>query len=267
MQTHILDALSSLGVEPKTTLKGTVVSLRSGPQRHQVVLDMPALLDRLPAGNERRIAHSVARGILAVINEPKNSDGDSWSFLDTTPVIAPSAEGPGFEEGVAAAGGSTPFFQPYVGDLRLAYYIDLDDGQRLLPQSQVEAWKVHPERIEKAGLSILFHRSGYQRWESQLVDGTLIRRLAIGDGGDAARGSLLEMFDYSKAQSGRLFAMPSSGSLVFTDVITQDAFLVLRKVVDGAFEKASEPLSTDIFLCKDGKLHPTPLHKSPISDT
>lgn len=267
MQTRILDALSSLGVEPKTTLKGTVVSLRSGPQRHQVIIDIPTLLASLPAGNERSLAHSVARGILAVINEPKNSDGDSWSFIDTTPVIAPCAEGPGFAEGVSAAGGSTPFFQPYVGELRLAYYFDLDDGQRLLSEAQVKAWEVHPERIEKAGLSILFHRSGYQRWESQLVDGTLIRRLAIGDGGDAARGSLLEMFDYAKAQSGRLFAMPSTGSLVFTDDISPEAYSVMRKVVDGAFEKAPEPLSNDIFLCKDGKLHPTPLHNSPTGET
>lgn len=266
MRNSILDALNALGVEPKTTLNGTVVSLRSGPQRHQATIDIPELVRKLPAGNERSIAHSVARGIIAVINEPKNSDGDSWSFIDTTPVIAPSAEGLGFEEGVAAAGGSTPFFQPYVGDLRLAYYIDLNDGQRLLTEAQVKAWKVHPERIEKAGLSILFHRSGYQRWENQVVDGTLIRRLAIGDGSDAARGCLLEMFDYPKAQSGRFFAMPSSGSLVFTDTISPEAFAVMRKVVKGAFDKASEPLSTDIFLCKDGKLHPAPLQESPSGD-
>src|SRR5690554_2352610 len=150
MRKRILDALNALGVEPRTTLNGTVVSLRSGPQRHQATIDMAELVSRLPDGNERSIAHGVARGIIAVINEPKNSDGDAWSFIDTTPVIAPSAEGLGFEEGVAAAGGSTPFFQPYVGDLRLAYYIDLDDGQRLLTEEQVKAWKVHPERVQKA---------------------------------------------------------------------------------------------------------------------
>lgn len=263
MQERILDALRAQGIEPKKTLKGTIVSLRMGPQKHQATIDMDALVSRLPAGDERAIAHSAARGIVAVINEPRNSDGDAWSFIDTTPVIAPCAEGPGFEEGVSAAGGNAPFSLPYVGDLRLYYYIDLDDGQRLLPAAQVNDWGVHSDRIEKAGLSILFHRSGYERWENQLVDGTLIRRLAIGDGGDAARGCLLELFDYAKAQSGRLFAMPSHGSLVFTDTVSPDAFAVLQKVATGAFEKASAPLSTDIFLCKDGKLQATPLRESP----
>lgn len=262
MQDRILSALEDLGLSPKTTLKGTVVSLRTGPQKHQSVLDLKTLVHALPQGDARAIAHNAARGIMAVINEPKNSDGAAWSYIDCTPVIAPCAEGPGFEEGVRAAGGSTPFFQPYVGDLRLAYYIDLDDGQRLLPVSQVEAWGVHPERIQKAGLSILFHRSGYERWENQVVDGTLIRRLAIGDGGDAARGSLLELFDYPKARTGRLFAMPGQGSLVFTDTISDDALRTLRHVVSGAYDKAREPLSTDIFMIRNGKIQSTPLGES-----
>gem|GEM_PF-6682800 len=264
MQDRILHALEAFGLAPKKTLKGTMVSLRTGPQKQQVVLDLPSLLSALPAGDERAVAHNAARGIMAVLNEPKNSDGSQWSFIDCTPVIAPCAEGPGFVEGVAAAGGSAPFFQPYVGDLRLAYYIDLDDGQRLLPAAQVEAWGVHPERVQKAGMSILFHRSGYERWENQLVDGVLIRRLAIGDGGDAARGSLLELYDYSKARAGRLFAMPSQGTLVFTDVVSDDAFSVLQRVVRGAYDKAREPLSTDIFMIRDGKFRTDPVAATDI---
>src|SRR5699024_1147162 len=162
MQDRILHALTTLGLSPKTTLKGTVISLRSGPQKRQVVLDLAALAAQLPTDHPRASAHNAARGIMAVLNEPANSDAATWSFIDCTPVIAPCAEGPGFEEGVRAADGETPFYQPYVGDLRLAYYVDLDEGQRLLTQAQVDAWGVHPERIEKAGLSILFHRSGYE---------------------------------------------------------------------------------------------------------
>lgn len=265
MQDRILDALRAQGIEPKTTLNGTVVSLRTGPQKHRVTLDLAALESALPQGDPRAVAHNVARGIVAVINEPKNSDALSWSFIDCTPVIAPCAEGPGFIEGVRAAGGDAPFFQPYVGDLQLAYYVDLDDGQRLLTASQVEAWGVHPERVQKAGMSILFHRSGYERWQNQVVDGTLIRRLAIGDGGDAARGSLLELFDFQKAQKGRLFAMPSQGSLVFTDTVDAEAFEILQRVVAGAFEKASDPLCTDIFKIQNGALDARPLKEAPSS--
>lgn len=263
MQDRILDALRAQGIAPKTTLRGTVVSLRTGPQKHSATLDLGALEAALPDGEPRAVAHNAARGILAVINEPKNSDADTWSFIDCTPVIAPCAEGPGFLEGVRAAGGDAPFFQPYVGDLKLAYYVDLDDGQRLLTEAQVEAWGVHPERIQKAGMSILFYRSGYERWQNQVVDGTLIRRLAIGDGGDAARGSLLELFDFQKAQQGRLFAMPSQGSLVFTDVVSKEAYDVLQRVVNGAFEKAQDPLSTKIFKIQNGTLEPTPLTEAP----
>src|SRR5690625_7582373 len=103
MQDRILHALEAFGLAPKKTLKGTMVSLRTGPQKQQVVLDLPSLLSALPAGDERAVAHNAARGIMAVLNEPKNSDGSQWSLIDCTPVIAPCAEGPGFVEGVAAA--------------------------------------------------------------------------------------------------------------------------------------------------------------------
>lgn len=254
MEDTILRALEHLGVAPRSTPRGMSVSLRMGVMKREARIDLPALVASLPEGDERAVANNAARGILAVINEPGNSDGVAMSFIDTTPSVAPCAEGPGFVEGVAAAGGDAPFLQPYVGDLQLAYYVDLDEGQRLLTQAQVDAWGVHPERIEKAGLSILFHRSGFERWENHLIDGILIRRLALGDGGDAARGALLEMFDYYKAQSGRLFALPSSGQLLFTDDVSDEALTVLKKVAAGAYEKSQDPLSRDIFVIRSGKL-------------
>jgi len=254
MKDNILAALESLGVTPRQTPRGLVASMRMGVMKREAVIDLDAFVETLPQGDTRTIAQNAARGILAVINEPGNSTAASMSFIDTTPSISPAAEGPGFAEGVAAAGGGAPFFQPYVGELQLAYYIDLDDGQRLLTQQQVDDWGVHPERVEKAGLSILFHRSGYERWENHLIEGVLIHRMAIGDGGDAARATLIEMFDYAKAQAGRLFALPSSGTLLFTDTTDEAALRVLKKVARGAFEKASDPLCRDIFVCREGKL-------------
>lgn len=256
MEARILQAFTDLGVSPRTTPRGMSVALRMGVMKREALLDLPQAISALPKGEEAAIASNFARGVLSVINEPGNSAAESMSFLDTTPVIAPCAEGPGFEEGVLAAGGSRPFFQPYVGDLRLAYYIDLDEGQRLLTEAQVTQWGVHPERIEKAGLSIMFHRSGYQRWENHLVDGVLIHRLAIGDGSDAARGALLEMFDYYKAQSGRYFAAPESNTFLFTDELSDASLAVIKKVAEGAYQKSTLPLSRGIFRIHKGKLTP-----------
>lgn len=233
--------------------------MRMGAMKREARFNPEALFAKLPSGDERAIAANAARGILAVVNEPGNSRAAAMNFIDTTAVISPYAEGPGFEEGVFAAGGSAPFFQPYVGDLRLAYYVDLDDGQWLVPASHVAAWGVHPERVEKAGLSILFHRSGYERWENHLIDGVLLRRMAIGDGGDAARGTLLEMYDYHKAQTGRYFAAPDSGMMLFTDDLSDDALRVLQKVAKGAYEKSDLPLSRGIFKIEHGKLATTPI--------
>lgn len=256
----LLDSLITLGVEPRKTMNGYVVSLRTGPKKRSATFDLDALIASLPAGDERAVAHSAARGIVAVINEPGNSKADAFDFIESTPIIAPAAEGPGFEQGVLAAGGTTPFFQDYVGDLRLAYYLDLDEGQRLLPASQVDAWGVHPERVEKAGLSMLYHRSGWweDRWEKRVVDGNLVRRMTIGDGGDTARGTLLELFDYALAQKGRLFAIPTNGALLVTDDTSDDAYQALKTVVENAYGQSKEPLCPCIFICQDGHLRPTP---------
>src|SRR5690625_7945740 len=92
MQDRILHALEAFGLAPKKTLKGTMVSLRTVPQKQQVVLDLPSLLSALPAGDERAVAHNAARGIMAVVDEPKNSAGSQWGFIDCTPVLEPCAE-------------------------------------------------------------------------------------------------------------------------------------------------------------------------------
>lgn len=259
MRELLIEALHARGANPQVVKDGLQVSMRSGLMKRAAVLDVDALVASLPDGDPRARANNAARGVVAVLNEPGRSTADQLTFMDVTASIAPVAEGPGFTEGVLAAGGSQPFFRPYVGDMQQAYYIDLDDGQRLLTQEQADRWGVHPERIDKAGLSILFHRSGRERWENNLIDGVLVRRLVIGDGGDAARGTLLEMYDYHKAQSGRFFAMPSSEMLVFTDNLAHDTLVVFRRVVEGAYAKSDQPLSTDVFRCIGGKLEREPV--------
>lgn len=259
MRDLLIDALQALGANPQPVKNGLQVSMRSGVMRRAAVIDVDAVVASLPEGDARALASNVARGVVAVLNEPGRSTADQLTFMDVTASIGPVAEGPGFAEGVAAAGGGAPFFRGYVGDLRLAYYIDLDDGQRLLTQEQAERWGVHPERIEKAGLSILFHRSGYDRWEKNLVDGVLVLRMVIGDGGDGARGTLLEMFDYQKSLTGRYFAMPSSEMLVVSDNLEHGTLAVFRRVVESAYAKHAHPLTPAVFRCVDGKLDPTPV--------
>lgn len=108
---------------------------------------------------------------------------------------------------------------------------------------------------------MLYHRSGWweDRWDKRVVDGHLIRRMTIGDGGDSARATLLELFDYALAQSGRLFAIPTNGALLVTDDASEDAYQALKKVTAGAYAQSKDPLSPCIFLCEHGKLHPAPV--------
>lgn len=258
MRSSIPAFLENLGAQVQPGADALCVSMRVGVQRRRAEIPWSALDALSPISDARSYAAEVARGVFAVLNEPSNSKAETLSFLDTTPSILPSAIGPGFIEGVLLAGGTQPFVQPYVQGLELAYFVDLDEGQRLLPLSQVQGWGVHPERVEKAGLSILFHRSGHERWENHLIDGVLVRRLAIGDGADGARGTLMEFFDWQKAQSGRFFAAPSSDLLLFTDDLFDETLRVFRRVVEGAYAKHELPLSSAIYRFIGGKLDPLP---------
>lgn len=259
MRASIPRALEALGATVQTDDTALTASLRTGAQRRSVTLTWETIHTALEGSNDRALIAGFARGLMSQLNEPANARGESLSFLDTTPTIHPTVAGPGFVTGVRLAGGSEPFTQPYVDGFEFVYLIDLDEGQRLLPLAQVQAWGVHPERVEKAGLSILFHRSGHERWENHLVDGVLIRRLVIGDGSDGARGALLEFFDWQKVQTGRYFAFPSSEMLLFTDDVTPQTLDVFRRVVEGAYEKHALPLSTVVFQWEGGKLRPQPV--------
>lgn len=251
MRDQLVPLLESLGAQVQISGSALNVSMRMGAQKQTRTIDTANL------SNDRAYLANFARGIFAVVNEPANSKGGELSFLDSTPSVMPVAFGPGFLEGIHAAGGEAPFVQRYVGELQLAYFVDLDEGQRLLPASQVVEWGVHPERVEKAGLSILFHRSGWERWENHLIDGVLVRRLVIGDGADGARGTLMEFFDWQKAQSGRFFAAPSSELLLFSDDTTDETLAVFKRVVEGAFDKHELPLSRSVFRFVSGRIDPS----------
>jgi uncharacterized protein YtpQ (UPF0354 family) len=255
MNTILLENCTQLGLNPTLDQDTLTVSLGSGLMKREVSLTVPQ-----PPGHvdEKQWFGSVARGVLAALAEPKNSKGKDLDFVDATSRISASLEGPGFVEAAEEVLGEPLWTRPFVGDIVLAYRIDLDNGQRLLPSSQVEDWDVHGDRIHKAAVSIIFHRSGYHAWNTKSYDEMTVDEFQKGDGCDAARATILDMLDYHRTRSGVLFACPTADHLIFTDD-EEDTLSDFRKLAERLYHESSFPLSDHVFAYRDGKLIEEPV--------
>ncbi len=251
-------ALGAAEVRAQALLSGSVQArVVSGP-RGQVVELPPAAVDELLSSYEgpesRRIAlTSFARGVAAALAEPTNSTGAEESFASAAATLTPSLEGPLFASGAFAAGADTPFLVPFAEGVAVAYQFELDLGVRLIRESQVALWGVHPNRIEKAALSILFHRS----WGAETTpveDGSVIERYGLGDGNDAARALVLDNLFFSRCRDGLTFAAPASDALLIADGVTPQIVEAVGNAAERLSAASDCPLPVSVMRYVDGRL-------------
>ena len=240
-------ALGAAEVRAQALLSGSVQArVVSGP-RGQVVELPPAAVDELLSSYEgpesRRIAlTSFARGVAAALAEPTNSTGAEESFASAAATLTPSLEGPLFASGAFAAGADTPFLVPFAEGVAVAYQFELDLGVRLIRESQVALWGVHPNRIEKAALSILFHRS----WGAETTP--------VEDGSDAARALVLDNLFFSRCRDGLTFAAPASDALLIADGVTPQIVEAVGNAAERLSAASDCPLPVSVMRYVDGRL-------------
>lgn len=232
------------------TVVGRVFDGRRGREARLVPAEVATALSDVP-GDARVALASFARGVVAVLSEPTNSRADEEAFVQAARAMLPTLEGPGFVIGALAAGGKRPFVQPFLGDVSTAYVIELDEGFRVLTEEQVAAWGVTADRVHKASLSILFHRTTFECFETV---GEGIERFAMGDGYDAARALIFEMWDYHRARRGIAFTVPACGAMVLTDDTSAAGIERLSAETEQRYASAACPLSRDVFRVVDGHL-------------
>jgi hypothetical protein len=248
------DALSASECNASIASDGTVVGHvfegRRGRQAHLDPARVSALLADVP-GDPRVALASFARGVTAVLSEPTNSRADEDAFVSAARSMLPTLEGPGFVLGALAAGGKRPFVQPFGSDLHTAYVIELDEGFRVVTEEQVTTWGVTADRIHKASLSILFHRTTFACFET-VSEG--LECFAMRDGYDGARAHIFEMWDYHRARRGIAFTLPDCGTMLLTDDTSAHGIERLTEATSRRFADARCPLSQRVFRFVDGRL-------------
>ncbi len=154
-----------------------------------------------------------ARGMELVLSEPARSDAHTWDFVRCASTLMPQWERPAFAEGARDAG-HPAFVVPASCGLIQVYLIELTQGVRLIDAAQVARWGAHPDRLNRAGLSILYHRTRHHEPMpfEELPGG---QRLATGDGHDAARIQLFEIMPTATADV--MVAVPDQKTLVWVD--------------------------------------------------
>lgn len=206
---------------------------------------------------DHRIAvASYARGIAAALAEPRRSKAEDMPFTDAARTILPSIEGPLFAAGVELVGGGTPFLTPFGDNLTVAYAIELDLGIRTLREAQVAAWGTTADRVSKAAMSILFHRSWGLDFAS--VEDTPFDAFDGRDGLDAARVLMLDQSHYDRVRDGLLFAVPNDETLLVSQDTSDASAMALAAHAREACEASALPLSPSVFAFERGRRLPEP---------
>ncbi|MFT6398596.1 MAG: hypothetical protein ACJAYU_003355 [Bradymonadia bacterium] len=223
---------------------------KSATVEFRVVLEM---LESAAAEQQGGALSSFARGLYGGLAEPKNSKGSELLFEDAAKTVLPSIEGPLFAAGAVAAGGAEPYLSPFPGELSVAYWVELDLGVRVLTTPQINAWGCTDDRLAKAALSILFHRS----WEAPFVatpeQGT-IEEFKVGDGLDGARVLMMDQWDFYRVRDAALFALPESDTFLFSAGTDEDAQTALQELAQRRYLSSKRPLSTGVFRFERGKI-------------
>jgi len=207
---------------------------------------------QIPTSNAEHTA-SFARGVLAVVGQPPRRKRPELSFSEAAKSISATLEGARFADGVAAANGAEPWTQPYAKDLSIVYTIELSDGAIMVDKDLFASWDVHPERIYKAALSILFHRTRFGDL-APFSDDARIDAFCVGDGFDAGRALILDAWDFPRCRNGAFFSLPHANLLLVTRDAQAESLAALREATARAFDRADAPLSSSIFGYTDGRL-------------
>ena len=246
-------AFETAGLKVKTDGETLSVSLGPALRRRTATFSLDALREAAGDGDSASIA-SVTRGVYAALNSPlRRLNEEPISFIDAAAVISPSLESGRFAAGVALTGGRAPYLLPFIDGMDRVYLIERDMGYHLLNMDDIARWGVHPERIEKAAASILYHRTGYWRPpETVTVGGVDVTTYKIGDGFDAARATILEELDFHRWREGFFFAVPDSDTLWIAERAADVA--ALQAAVIAAFAEADAPLSTAVYQVADRQI-------------
>ncbi len=252
----LAELLSAHDVTATADGAGLDAAAGSGLQRRTARLETGPVLAALAALPPRRAlaaGHAWARGVAGVLCEPARSRDAEMSWRDATSRVLPRVELPLFDVGVRDAGGDAPFAGPDLGPLVVRYLLELDVGQRVVTAAQVDAWGVHPERVQKAAVSLLFHRTRFgdlaPTQTSEHVDA-----FTVGDGLDAARLTILDAWDYPRCRAGARVAVPNPDTLLVSRSLGEpddDAFAAL---VAARHAESDEPLSDVVMRFEDGAL-------------
>jgi hypothetical protein len=231
------------------------VTSGEGLRKREAKVDCSPLQTALnDVGDEREREadmHSWVRGVAAVLTEPRHSKAPLlMEFAEAAKSIMPQLERATFAAGARAAGGDA-HTMPFGADLHLVFYIELDDGFRLLSREQVIQWGATDDRIERAAFSILYHRSRHTELSPAACTG--VDEWTSGDGFDGARALILDAVDWFRCGAGARFASPSQHRLLVTTDATSPDDHVFTAMVDEHFRAAERPLSRRVFRFVGGR--------------
>lgn len=233
-----------------------VAHVRSGLRARRANLALAGLAagwQALSADHARAAALGFARGVHAVLAEPKGDAGAQLTFEDAARTVLPSIEAPHFRMGALAAGGDEPFTTVFPGGLSVAYRVELDHGIRLLTEAQVQSWGCTGDRLDKAAMSILFHRS----WDAPFrptPERPEIYEFDVGDGLDGARVLMMNQWGYDYVRDGAVCSLPGVDSVLLSTDTSDGGVAALAKLTAARFASSSRPLSDAIFRFERGKI-------------
>lgn len=228
--------------------------VRQGLRARTAALDLTECLERLTDGDDQRSAAAAfARGVHAVLAEPMGDAGASLTFEDAARTVLPSIEAPDFRAGVDAAGGDPPFTTGFPSGLIVVYRVELDHGIRLLTIDQVEGWGCTGDRLDKAALSILFHRSWEVRFEPT-AETPGVSEFKVGDGLDGARVLMMNQWGYDHVRDAALFSLPQVDRFLLSTDVTDAGRDALDELTKARFASSNRPLSLEIFRFERGRI-------------
>lgn len=203
------------------------------------------------SGASRADCIAYAAGVKAALARPLLTAVADWSFTEVAGRLVPTVERAAYREGFLDGGGGVPWEQPFAdrSELRVHYYVELDQGHQLLTHAQVAAWGVTDDRIMSAARSLLYHKTMQGGVERHPSGADWYR---LGDGYDAARALTLPDLDYARTRAGVACAAPSAYDLLVVDLegIDRESF---GATVAELFERSDYPLSDQVYAWTDPK--------------
>ena len=240
-----------------STLTVRARTLQSTP-RPSVALDTAPLAAAIDvatrAGDEpRRWVVSFAEGVLAALTAPKGLSMKEFSFESAAVGLLMRLEGPAFALGVTGAGHAEPLQRAWLDGLEVTYWLELDNGARVLTRERFERWGVTLDQVDCGARSLLFHRTRYH--DTARVDGLdAAEGYSVGDGFDSARLLLLQDLGWHRASRGLFFGVVGSADVLFVDADALDDVEALRAIIDARYEETVYPLSRAVFSLRDGRV-------------